>query len=87
MVASLQAMSHDGHVVDSYVETPLDETKRDLPNSVSESGEKGRLRSLGEGPCAPVAAAEGAQAEADESDIEVSPGYKGWINLVGVSSE
>jgi hypothetical protein len=49
------------------------------------SGEKVRLRTLGDGPCAPEAAVEAAQGDVDGEDLEISPGYKGWINLVGVS--
>jgi hypothetical protein len=67
------------------IDTPLDESK---PNPRDpESGEKFRLRTLGDGPCAPEAAVEAAQGSDDEEDLEVSPGYKGWINLVGVSRE
>jgi len=66
-------------------ETPFDESKRNLGEHGS--GEKVRLRALGDGPCAPEAAAEAAQGDVDREDLEISPGYKGWINLVGVSRE
>jgi hypothetical protein len=64
-------------------DTPIDESKRNLDEHGS--GEKVRLRTLGDGPCAPEAAVEAAQGNLDGEDLEISPGYKGWINLVGVS--
>jgi hypothetical protein len=64
-------------------DTPFDESKRNLREPGS--GEKVRLRTLGDGPCAPDAAVEAAQEDVDGEDLEISPGYKGWINLVGVS--
>jgi len=67
----------------NHVNTPYDESKRIFPGSGS--GGKVRLSTLGDGPCAPEAAAEAAEEAVDEGDLEVSPGYKGWINLVGVS--
>lgn len=76
-------MSRDEDIIVSSAETPFDESKRNLAEP--EVGEKARLRTLGDGPCAPGAAAEAAQAGTDEEDLEISPGYKGWINLVGVS--
>ena len=66
-------------------ESPVDESKRHVGEHGS--GEKVRLRTLGDGPCAPGAAAEAAQGEVDGEDLDFSPGYKGWINLVGVSPE
>jgi len=68
---------------ENSAETPCDESKRNLGEHGS--GEKVRLRTLGDGPCAPEAAAEAAQGEVHGEDLEISPGYKGWINLVGVS--
>ena len=67
----------------SNVNTLYDESKRIFPESGS--GGKFRLRTLGDGPCAPAAAAEAAEEAVDEGDLEIGPGYKGWINLVGVS--
>jgi len=67
----------------SNANTPYDESKQISPESGS--GGKVRLRTLGDGPCAPQAAAEAAEEAVDEGDLEISPGYKGWINLVGVS--
>jgi hypothetical protein len=64
-------------------ETPYNKSKQNLEEHGS--GEKVRLRTLGGGPCAPEAAVEAAQGDVDGEDLEVSPGYKGWINLVGVS--
>jgi hypothetical protein len=64
-------------------ETPFDESKRNLEEHGS--GEKVRLRPLGDGPSASEAAVEAAQGDVDGEDLEISPGYKGWINLVGVS--
>jgi hypothetical protein len=64
-------------------DTPIDESKRNVGEHGS--GGKVRLRTLGDGPCAPEAAVEAAQGEVDGEDLEISPGYKGWINLVGVS--
>lgn len=53
--------------------------------------EKIGLRTLGDGPSAPGAAGEAAQAEAEaereDEDKEVSPGVKGWLNLLGVGLE
>ena len=66
-------------------ETPFDESKRHLRES--EPGEKVRLRTLGDRPCTPGAAAGAAQGAVDGEDLEISPGYKGWINLVGVSCD
>jgi hypothetical protein len=43
------------------------------------------LRTLGDGPIAPTAADEAAAAEDTDLDIEISPGRRGWLNLVGVS--
>lgn len=55
--------------------------------SGQEDTEKIGLRTLGDGPLAPGAAGEAAQAEAEHEgdDDEVHPGTKGWLNLVGVS--
>lgn len=64
-------------------ETPYNKSKQNLEEHGS--GEKVRLRTLGDGPCAPEAAIEAAQGDVDGEDLEISPGYKGWINLVGVS--
>lgn len=55
-----------------------------------EAGKNG-LRTLGEGPSAPGAAGEAAQAgdelyvEDDDGQSEVNSGMKGWLNLLGVS--
>lgn len=94
MVASLP-MSTLGEVRGAEMTLPELETSgnsAEIPYNKSEqnleehgSGEKVRLRTLGDGPCAPDAAAEAAQGDIDGEDLEVSPGYKGWINLVGVS--
>ena len=57
------------------------------PWSDQEDTEKIGLRTLGDGPLAPGAAGEAAQAEAEQNDVdkEVHPGKAGWLNLVGVS--
>jgi hypothetical protein len=49
--------------------------------------EKIGLRTLGDGPLAPGAAEDAAQAEAEQDgdDKEVNPGAAGWLNLLGVS--
>jgi len=65
------------------VGTPYNMSKQNLEEHGF--GEKVRLRTLGDGPCAPEAAVEAAQGDVDGEDLEISPGYKGWINLVGVS--
>jgi hypothetical protein len=58
-------------------ETPVDET--------AGGGEPSReLKTLGEGPVAPGAAAEAAEGAEEEG--EVNPGYKGWLNLLGVGA-
>jgi len=81
MVAILpNSQPRDDPIIGANTDTPYDESKRNL----SESGDKIRLRSLGDGPCAPDAAAEAAQDDVEDEDVEVNPGYKGWINLVGV---
>lgn len=81
MVAILpNILPRDDPIINANTDTPYDESKRNL----SESGDKIRLRSLGDGPCAPDAAGEAAQEDVEDEDLEVSPGYKGWINLVGV---
>lgn len=67
----------------SNADTPMDESKRNPREPAT--NEKVPLRTLGDGPCAPEAAVEAAEGDADGEDLEVSPGYKGWINLVGVS--
>ena len=66
--------------------TPKDE-RHVQPWSNQEDTEKIGLRTLGDGPLAPGAAGEAAQAEAEQNDDdkEVHPGTKGWLNLVGVS--
>lgn len=65
----------------------LKEERHAQPWSDQEDTEKIGLRTLGDGPLAPGAAGEAAQAEADQNDDdkEVHPGTKGWLNLVGVS--
>lgn len=83
MVPTLRSPSREEDSIDSSVHTPFDESKRHLAEP--EAGDKVRLRTLGDGPCAPEAVDEAAEANEGEPDIEVSPGYKGWINLVGVS--
>jgi hypothetical protein len=87
MVASLHPPSRTKCEIDSIAKTHYDESERhvsSLPEE-PESADKVRLRTLGDGPCAPGAVSEAAEAELDDADLEVSPGYKGWINLVGVS--
>lgn len=56
--------------------------------SEQDDTEKIGLRTLGDGPLAPGAAGEAAQAEAEqeEDDKDVNPGTKGWLNLLGVNS-
>lgn len=57
-------------------ETPGDET-------VGHEEPSRELKTLGEGPVAPGAAAEAVEGQEEEG--EVNPGYKGWLNLLGVS--
>jgi hypothetical protein len=83
MIASLRMSSRDEHQSDENADTPFENSKRHLAEP--ESGESIRLRTLGDEVCAPGAADEATQTGVDEPDFEVSPGYKGWINLVGVS--
>jgi hypothetical protein len=87
MVASIHSPSRTKREIDSIAETPYDESKRHAPSlpEEPETGDKVRLRTLGDGPCAPGAVSEADEADVDDADLEVSPGYKGWINLVGVS--
>ena len=87
MVVLPRTTSQNAHRIDKNAETPFDEVKRDLVLPNLNSGETGRLRTLGDGPCAPGAAADAAQTDGGDTGAEVSPGYKGWINLIGVSPE
>jgi hypothetical protein len=61
-------------------ETPVNETAAGVDFAREPSRE---LKTLGEGPVAPGAAAEAAEGAEEEG--EVNPGYKGWLNLLGVS--
>jgi hypothetical protein len=77
------SLPHDDASNNVNTEIPVDESKRHL--DLGEPTDKIRLRTLGDGPCAPDAAAEAAEEEMEDQDLEISPGYKGWISLVGVS--
>jgi hypothetical protein len=76
---------HDDVKSDNAAETPFDESKQYRLAPSAE--DKIPLRTLGDGPCAPAAASEAAAVDGEDLDLEISPGYKGWINLVGVSRE
>ena len=67
--------------------TPTPNKGQPSPWSDQEDPEKIGLRTLGDGPLAPGAAGEAAQAEAEQDvvDKDVPPGVKGWLNLLGVS--
>lgn len=56
-------------------------------HSLAHNEEKFGLRTLGDGPIASGAAEESAEAADDDLDIEIAPGRKGWLDLVGVSPD
>jgi hypothetical protein len=62
---------------------PFTQTESKVP--AKRSDEKIGLRILGDGPIATGAAEDAAEADEEDLDMEVSPGRKGWLNLVGVS--
>lgn len=64
---------------------PIDGKRKGKPGATEEQGKA--VKTLGEGPVAPVEAAENALG-AGQGDVDggyIDPGLKGWLNLLGVS--